>query len=96
MGQAARPAHRVIVTSDNPRCEAPADIAREILEGLHGTGAEVELDRATAIRRAVVDARANDTVLVCGKGHETEQIIGGDVRPFSDVEVILEAARTRA
>jgi UDP-N-acetylmuramoyl-L-alanyl-D-glutamate--2,6-diaminopimelate ligase len=96
MGRAACVADRVIVTSDNPRDEDPQAIAAAIVEGMAGKSAEIELDRAKAIRRAVIEARPDDVVLVCGKGHETEQIIGGDVRTFSDHDVIRDAVRGRA
>lgn len=97
MGRAARIANRVIVTSDNPRDEEPGVIANAVLEGLEGLDAraEVELDRRAAIRRAVAQARTNDVVLVCGKGHETTQTIRGRETHFSDVEVALAAARSR-
>jgi UDP-N-acetylmuramoyl-L-alanyl-D-glutamate--2,6-diaminopimelate ligase len=81
----------VIVTSDNPRSEDPAAIAAEVMVGLQGTKAtvEVELDRGAAIRRAITVARAGDIVLLAGKGHEREQIsCQGSILvsvPFDDV-----------
>jgi UDP-N-acetylmuramoyl-L-alanyl-D-glutamate--2,6-diaminopimelate ligase len=96
MGKAARAADRVIVTSDNPRDEDPAVIAAAILEGMGGKAAEIELDRGKAIQQAVASAGREDVVLVCGKGHETEQIIGDAVRYFSDHEAIALAVRSRA
>lgn len=96
MGEAARPADVVILTSDNPRDEDPADIARAIAGGLDGHPAVgTELDRAKAIGVAIRDAAADDVVLIAGKGHETEQIIGDEVRRFSDVEVARDALRAR-
>lgn len=96
MGQAARLADRVILTSDNPRNEDPADIARAIAAGLAGHPAvTIELDRASAIERAITEAGPSDVVLVCGKGHEREQTIGGVVRPFSDAEVARAAHARR-
>jgi UDP-N-acetylmuramoyl-L-alanyl-D-glutamate--2,6-diaminopimelate ligase len=88
MGQAARAADHLIVTSDNPRSEDPAAIASTILRGLHGhPSVVVELDRTSAISSAVSAARAEDVVLIAGKGHEHHQTIGGTARPFSDAEV---------
>ncbi|MCU0655499.1 MAG: UDP-N-acetylmuramoyl-L-alanyl-D-glutamate--2,6-diaminopimelate ligase [Polyangiaceae bacterium] len=83
---AARGADRLIVTNDNPRSEDPARIAEAIVEGVHGAGArcEVELDRASAIERAVTAARPGDVVLIAGKGHEPYQILGATTRPFDD------------
>jgi UDP-N-acetylmuramoyl-L-alanyl-D-glutamate--2,6-diaminopimelate ligase len=87
MGEAvAAVAHRAVVTSDNPRSEDPAAIARAVWPGVESMGerAELELDRAVAIRRAVLGALPGDVVVVAGKGHETYQIAGGVTRPFDD------------
>ncbi len=97
MGEAARPADVVILTTDNPRDEDPADIARAIAEGLAGHGGvSTELDRARAIARACTEAGERDVVLVAGKGHETEQLVGSETRYFSDPEVALEALGARS
>jgi UDP-N-acetylmuramoyl-L-alanyl-D-glutamate--2,6-diaminopimelate ligase len=87
MGAAvANGASRAIVTSDNPRSEDPRAIVRAIEPGFAGTKTpyELELDRARAIERAVLEARSGDAVVIAGKGHETEQIIGAERRPFDD------------
>ena len=91
MGEAAKTADVVVLTSDNPRDEDPADIARAIAAGLSGhRDVRMELDRARAIAIAIREARADDVVLVCGKGHETTQIVGHETRPFSDVAVACD------
>ena len=88
MGEAARPADVVLLTTDNPRDEDPAVIARAIAEGLVGhPGRKTILDRERAIEMAVKDAKENDVVLIAGKGHETDMTVGEEVRHFSDVEV---------
>jgi UDP-N-acetylmuramoyl-L-alanyl-D-glutamate--2,6-diaminopimelate ligase len=76
---------RVIVTSDNPRGEAPADILRDIETGCSGEYLLLE-DRAEAIRRAVSDGRPGDCIVIAGKGHEDYQIINGKRFYFSDTE----------
>ena len=76
-------ADRVLVTSDNPRSEPPAAIIDEILAGM--SRAEVEADRAQAIRRAVNEAEVADVVLIAGKGHEDYQEVAGQRQPFSDL-----------
>jgi UDP-N-acetylmuramoyl-L-alanyl-D-glutamate--2,6-diaminopimelate ligase len=83
-----------IVTSDNPRSEDPEAIAAEVAAGVHQAGSEpvVVLDRADAIALALERAGDDDVVVVAGKGHENEQIIGDRVTSFSDREVILERA----
>ncbi|MBX3263633.1 MAG: UDP-N-acetylmuramoyl-L-alanyl-D-glutamate--2,6-diaminopimelate ligase, partial [Labilithrix sp.] len=96
MGEAARPADVVVLTTDNPRDEEPADIARAVAAGLEGhAGVRTELDRAEAIAAAILEAADDDVVLVAGKGHETEQILGAETRRFSDVEVARAALARR-
>jgi UDP-N-acetylmuramoyl-L-alanyl-D-glutamate--2,6-diaminopimelate ligase len=89
---AARWSDVVIVTSDNPRSEDPAAIAAAIVGGTSGAAAEVrvELDRRAAIALALAEARPGDLVVVAGKGHETEQVIGTRVVPFDDRLVVRE------
>jgi UDP-N-acetylmuramoyl-L-alanyl-D-glutamate--2,6-diaminopimelate ligase len=80
-----------IVTSDNPRTEDPATILEEIIHGLpKGTKFIRELDRRTAIQKAIRLAQPGDVVLVAGKGHEDYQIIGTKKIHFSDREVVEE------
>ena len=90
---AARQADVVIVTDDNPRTEQPQQIRREILAGVTGAAGHVREigDRAEAIRTAVREMGAGDVLLVAGKGHETGQIIGATVVPFSDHDEIRKA-----
>jgi len=100
MGEAAAAgADVVIVTNDNPRGEAALEIARPIVAGLVSRGSMelapadlasasrghiVLLDRAVAIDLAVRSAAPGDTVILCGKGHETYQLIGDQSFPFDD------------
>ena len=89
MGEiAARLADRVIVTDDNPRSEQPAAIRAAILEGAaHGNADVVEIgDRASAIEAAVASLTPGSVLVIAGKGHETGQIIGDRVLPFSDLD----------
>lgn len=86
---AARLADHVIVTDDNPRTEEPASIRQAILDAVPGA---VEIgDREEAIRRAVGGLGEGDVLVVAGKGHETGQIVGDRVLPFSDHEVLRTA-----
>lgn len=85
MGQAAAAhADRVIVTDDNPRSENPASIRAAVMQGC--PKATDVGDRAEAILRGVDALGPGDALLICGKGHETGQIVGDDVLPFNDVE----------
>ena len=92
MGRAAADADIAIVTSDNPRSENPAQIARQIVSGWpRPIPPEVILDREAAIRHAIYSAGAGDGVLIAGKGHEDYQIIGREKRPFRDADVARTA-----
>jgi len=90
MGKVAHDkADRVIVTDDNPRSEEPAAIRAAILAKVPG-GVEIG-DREQAIFHAIQNAQAGDVVVIAGKGHETGQIVGGQVLSFSDHEVARRA-----
>lgn len=82
---ASKLADVVIVTSDNPRDEAPDAIVEDILKGMHGNYM-VEQDRAKAILVSILSAKPNDIVLIAGKGHEEYQEIKGNKHYFSDIE----------
>lgn len=85
MGAAAREfADVLFVTDDNPRSEDPGAIRAEIMQACPEAN-EVG-DRAEAILRGVDALGPGDALLIAGKGHETGQIIKGDVYPFDDVE----------
>lgn len=90
MGQIAiDKADVVIVTDDNPRTEQPAAIRAEILAA---APAAIEIgDRAQAIQAAIAMLGEGDVVVVAGKGHETGQIVGDRVLPFSDHETLAAA-----
>lgn len=89
-------ADRVVVTSDNPRSEKPEAIISQILLGLTGHAAvTVEPDRAQAIAYALSLASARDVVLIAGKGHEDYQEVAGTRLPFSDMEQVRQALRTK-
>ncbi len=95
MGEAAgRLSEIVILTADNPRSEDPAQICREIAEGVFAAGQQkvlIVLDRAEAVRKAVQMANPHFAVLLLGKGHEDYQIVGGVKHPFSDRDEALKA-----
>jgi UDP-N-acetylmuramoyl-L-alanyl-D-glutamate--2,6-diaminopimelate ligase len=79
----------VIVTSDNPRTELPESIIDEIMIGITGKATVIrEVDRRTAIERAIKCAQQGDVILIAGKGHEDYQIIGREKKNFSDREVV--------
>jgi UDP-N-acetylmuramoyl-L-alanyl-D-glutamate--2,6-diaminopimelate ligase len=105
---AARLSDLVIVTSDNPRSENPAEIIDQIKRGIvapdhrsrgRSTVKEARciaiVDRKEAIERAVREALPGDLILIAGKGHEKYQVIGERVLPFDDVEVARTALERR-
>jgi UDP-N-acetylmuramoyl-L-alanyl-D-glutamate--2,6-diaminopimelate ligase len=98
MGEAAGSmSDLVVLTSDNPRSEDPLAIINDALPGLQKTGARYHLepDRRKAIELAIGAARANDIVLIAGKGHEDYQVIGAQKLPFDDREVAREVLANR-
>ena len=86
---AAELADAAFVTDDNPRGEDAAAIRAEVMAGCP-QASEVG-GRADAIRRATAQLAAGDILLIAGKGHESGQIVGGDVRPFDDRDVARKA-----
>jgi len=86
-------ADSVIVTDDNPRSENPDLIRSAILSS--AKGARDIGDRAEAIRTAIAGLQPGDALLIAGKGHETGQIVGDRVLPFSDHEAVATAIAPR-
>lgn len=94
---AQRLADRVVVTSDNPRHESPAEILAQIVAGQDRRDrAGVIENRGAAIAQVIAQASANDVVLLAGKGHEDYQEIAGVRHPFSDVNEARTALAARA
>lgn len=88
-----------IVTSDNPRSEAPEAIIEEILAGVRAVGPPgarhlADADRARAIAHAIDVAAPGDIVLIAGKGHEPYQLVAGRTLDFDD-RLVARAALER-
>jgi UDP-N-acetylmuramoyl-L-alanyl-D-glutamate--2,6-diaminopimelate ligase len=80
-----------IATSDNPRTEDPGAIIDDIEQGMGGMSHLRIPDRLAAIHAALNEARAGDTILLAGKGHETYQVIGTERLPFDEREIVQQA-----
>jgi len=90
-------ADHLVLTSDNPRSEAPQGILDDMLKGLNAPQAAYqEIDRAKAIAHAIATANAHDVILIAGKGHEETQEIAGVKHPFDDRLHAQQALRQRA
>lgn len=93
MGQAAaRLADYIIITNDNPRTEDPKQIAEAIVEGIRAQEFStarwsVNLDRTSAIKQGIQQARPGDAIVIAGKGHESEQVLADQRIHFDDREV---------
>lgn len=87
-----------ILTSDNPACEDPTSILRDIDAAFPPGSCPRELiaDRAEAIRHAVELARPGDIILLAGKGHETYQLVGTKRIPFCERSILWEALEERS
>ena len=85
---AAENSDYVVFTSDNPRTEDPQTIMDNILAGVSTNNYEVELDRRTAIKKALDMIEKDDVVLILGKGHEDYQIIGHEKIHLDDAEEV--------
>jgi UDP-N-acetylmuramoyl-L-alanyl-D-glutamate--2,6-diaminopimelate ligase len=83
---AAEYADVAIVTDDNPRTENAQNVRKDVLIGC--PKAQEVAEREKAISYAISNAKPEDTILVAGKGHESGQIIGKEVIPFDDREVV--------
>ena len=94
MGRVSELADFVIVTSDNPRNEAPGQIIEEIVAGMKARP-QIYEDRATAILQAVRQAAKNDVIFLAGKGHEAYQEIRGVKLPFADADHVALALASR-
>jgi UDP-N-acetylmuramyl-tripeptide synthetase len=89
-------AHHVVVTSDNPRSEAPEAIIAQIVAGISASNQlKIQSDRALAIQETIQLADARDVVLLAGKGHEDYQEIAGKKYPFSDLVQAKSALKKR-
>ncbi len=90
---AAKKSQQVILTSDNPRTEDPQSILKDMESGLSTDGGQNALtivDRAQAIKTAIMLAQAGDIVLIAGKGHEKYQEINGVKYDFDDFKLTEE------
>ena len=101
MGAVAMLAEQIIITSDNPRGEAPSAIIDQVIAGVDRADSTrvaplVIEDRAAAILWAVRHAGKNDVILLAGKGHENYQEIRGKKLPFLDADHTALALATRA
>jgi UDP-N-acetylmuramoyl-L-alanyl-D-glutamate--2,6-diaminopimelate ligase len=83
-------ADHVVLTSDNSRGEDPVSILEDILSGMTREPSAVQPDRKKAIQIALKCADKKDVVLIAGKGHELEQIVGSDVKYFSDQDTVRQ------
>lgn len=93
MGEiAAKHSDFVVVTTDNPRTEDPNEIISQILVGMEGTKTPYEVipNRCDAIHWALRNSRADDVLILAGKGHETYQIIGTEKNHFDEREIVAE------
>ena len=87
----------MVLTSDNPRSEDPKAIIDDIERGISGSRTPhlAIVERAAAIGRVIDDAAEGDVIVIAGKGHERQQVIGSRTVPFDDVVVARAALNVR-
>jgi UDP-N-acetylmuramoyl-L-alanyl-D-glutamate--2,6-diaminopimelate ligase len=87
----------VTITNDNPRREDPMAIAMQIEAGVQGAGARwrICLDREQAVREVIAGARAQDVIVIAGKGHEDTQEVQGESIVMCDVDLARAALKER-
>ena len=93
MGEVSgRVADYTIITSDNPRTEDPAEIVKDIEEGIKKTNGKYEciVDRIEAIKKAIKIANKRDIIILAGKGHEQYQEINKKRYPFDENKIVNE------
>ncbi len=85
----------IVVTSDNPRSEDPDKIIEDITSVMKFCKKVILVipDRSEAIKRAILDGKSGDIIVIAGKGHETYQIIGDDIIYFDDKQVVLSCGK---
>lgn len=88
-------ADKVVVTDDNPRTEDPANIREDIVAGMQKPPYAVIPDRRVAIEQCIGEAESGEILLLCGKGHESWQIMGQQKLPFSEEEIVRNAVLKR-
>ncbi|MCL1903869.1 MAG: UDP-N-acetylmuramoyl-L-alanyl-D-glutamate--2,6-diaminopimelate ligase [Oscillospiraceae bacterium] len=89
---AAKYSDYLIITSDNPRFESPEKIIEEVKEGigLNDIPCKSFTDRREAIEFALSEVKKDDIIVLCGKGHETYQVIGDEYQPFDEREIVKQ------
>ena len=85
----------VVVTSDNPRTEVPGEIIQDILAGMADAKIPyvVMEDRVEAIHWAIDHAESGDVIVLCGKGHETYQVVGTVKHHMDEREIVADWLR---
>jgi len=85
---AANLSDHIFITSDNPRTENPNQIINDILSGIKNkNNINIEINRYSAIEKAINLAKSDDTILIAGKGHENYQILKNKTIEFDDKKV---------
>jgi len=85
----------VYFTSEDPRDEDPHDIIKDLLSNVKTNNYEIIIDRKEAIQKAIMDAKANETIIITGKGNDTYFEINNQIYQYSDISEVISALEKR-
>ncbi len=80
--------HKIYITDDNPRNESPHKIRKVLLKNIKKNKVFNIGNRALAIKKAIQNAGANESVLIAGKGHEEHQVYKNKIIKISDKKIV--------
>lgn len=85
----------IILTTDNPRCEDPREIIRDIEKGFKKKCYSINENRPKAIRKEILNAKQNDIIAILGKGVEKYMIANNTYEEYDEIKIVKDALRER-
>lgn len=79
----------IYFTSEDPRSENPLSIINDLIKDIKKNNYEIIIDRKKAIRKAIMEANAQDTIIITGKGNDNYFEVDNIIYPYSDIEEVI-------